>query len=301
MEEILKVAIIQTTLDYRLAWSHLSKNAPRMDMAEAQRVWDEASKAIADYDSLDESRKPDIIILPELTVAKCFRGDLHQWAKRLGCIIMAGNDFETLDHISGIKVINTATIVIPYQWPHGKGETRGKSFNLGKRFPAKPEKDFIENCGYTFHPCDRFYILNAGDFGKIGIAICADFYDIERFTLYKGRVQHLFIIAYNKDVKSFTFLAEAISRLVFCNVVICNTGFYGGSLCFSLFKDDYKRYIYRHDGSKLYTSQIVELPVKELFDAQQSDASTQLFKSQPPSYKWYSDMIEDNNNILKNI
>lgn len=297
MEETLKIAIIQTTLDHRVAWNSMSKYKPRMDLAEAQRVWDEASNTIAEFDSLDESRKPDIVLLPELTIAKRFRGDLYHWAKRLGCIVIAGNDFETLNQLT---VINSVTIVVPYQWPHGKGNACGKSFSLGKRFPAKPEKEFIESCGFTFEPCDRFYILDAGDFGRIGIAICADFYDIERFTLYRGRIQHLFIIAYNKDVKSFVFLAEAISRLVFCNVVICNTGFYGGSLGFSLFHDDYKRYIYRHEGGKLYTSQIIELPVKDLFEAQRPGATSKSFKSQPPSYKWYSGVLEENNlNIFK--
>lgn len=129
------------------------------------------------------------------------------------------------------------------------------------------------------------YLVDAGQYGKMGLAICADFYDIERFTIYRGRIQHLFIIAYNKDVKSFYYLAEAISRIVFCNVVICNTGFYGGSIAFAPYKDDYKRYVYKHEGGNLYTNQIVLLPVASLFKAQIGKDNDK-FKSCPPGYEY---------------
>lgn len=281
MEDYLRVAIIQTTLDKDAAWSEHSPSRPRMDNMEAFRVRKEASRVIADYDAMEAEQRPHIILFPEFAIAKIHHRDVEQWAKQLGCIIIAGHDFEV---VNGNKVINQAKVAIPYQWPHGNGKTKGKSFFFGKRFPAYTELHYIQTSGFEFKPSDRFFILDAGDYGKIGLAICADFYDIERFALYKGRIQHLFIIAYNKDVKSFYFLAEAISRLVYCNVVICNTGFYGGSICFSLYKDDFKRYIYKHEGMRLFTSQIVQLPVKAFADAQKPNAGKTEFKSQPPSY-----------------
>lgn len=158
---------------------------------------------------------------------------------------------------------------------------------------------FFENCCKTFKPCDQFYLLDAREYGRIGLAICADFYDIERFALYKGRIQHLFILAYNKDVKSFNYLCEAISRLVYCNVVICNTGHYGGSICFSLKDKEWKRYIYRHEGTNLFTSQVVRLPVRDFFETQKIDsvAHEKGFKNQPPGYQW---LYNNNNDNKKN-
>lgn len=183
---------------------------------------------------------------------------------------------------------NKALVAIPYKWPHGVGRSRTKTFYFGKHFPALEETLFFENCCKTFKPCDQFYLLDAREYGRIGLAICADFYDIERFALYKGRIQHLFILAYNKDVKSFNYLCEAISRLVYCNVVICNTGHYGGSICFSLKDKEWKRYIYRHEGANLFTSQVVRLPVRDFFETQKIDSVTHEkgFKNQPPGYQW---------------
>lgn len=280
MNEFLKVSIIQSTLNKDLAWNSQSEHKPRMDQMEAERIWVEMSQIIYDYETMSSSSRPEIILMPEFAIADIFRNELKTWAKRLGCIIIAGHDFELVNN----KVVNNASVTIPYQWPHGEGDAKGKTFYFGKRFPAFSERKYISDCGYEFSSSDRFYILDAGDYGRIGLAICADFYDIERFVLYKGRIQHMFILAYNKDCKSFYFLAEAISRLVYCNVIICNTGFYGGSICFSLYKDDYKRYIYKHEGIELFTSQIVRLPVNSFVEAQKQNSGQAEFKSPPPDF-----------------
>ena len=257
MKKELKVAIVQTTLDNRVAWK-IDKHLPiKMDYAEAARVWSEIIHTLDDYVNIEDSRKPDIVLLPELSVAERFELEIKKLADQTGCIIIAGLDFKT----QGNNVENKALVAIPYKWPHGVGRSRTKTFYFGKHFPALEETLFVENCCKTFKPCDR-----------IGLAICADFYDIERFALYKGRIQHLFILAYNKDVKSFNYLCEAISRLVYCNVVICNTGHYGGSICFSLKDKEWKRYVYRHEGANLFTSQVVRLPVRDFFETQKIDS-----------------------------
>jgi hypothetical protein len=128
------------------------------------------------------------------------------------------------------------------------------------------------------------YIFHADGFGSIGIAICSDFFDLERFVIYKGRIQHLIVIAHNIDTESYYFLAEAIARLVYCNVVICNTGFYGDSIAYAPYSESYNRYIYRHKGKGLFATQVVHLPVESLIAAQKMNDKTQTFKSAPPGY-----------------
>lgn len=290
MKETLNVAIVQTTLDNKVAWK-IDKELIRVDDKEAERVWREIIHTLDEYVNIEDSRKPDIIILPELSVAARHEPEIKTLARQTGSIIITGLDFKT----HGNLVENIALCAIPYGWPHGHGSSRQKTFYFGKHFPAQEEKNFIEKCGKQFSPCDKFYILNAGDYGRIGLAICADFYDIERFVLYKGRIQHLFILAYNKDVRSFNYLCEAISRLVYCNVVICNTGHYGGSICFSLKDKDWKRYVYRHEGANLFTSQIVKLPVKSFVEAQTKEVEPlkRGYKNPPPGYKWQYEIDND--------
>lgn len=129
-----------------------------------------------------------------------------------------------------------------------------------------------------------FLILDAVEFGKIGVAICSDFFDIERFVIYKGRIHHLIIISHNPDTESYYFLAESVSRLVYCNVAICNTGEYGDSIGFSPYEKSFKRINYRNKGQGLYSSQVINLPVFSLDKEQMTDEKSFNFKSRPLGY-----------------
>lgn len=288
IQDSLRVAIIQTTVDASLAWGDPSN--PTMDRLEAERVWREIRDAVTPMSQLPASLRPHIVILPELSIKKNKESRVFQLADQIGSIVMVGEDF-MLDSKGNVE--NRALIAIPDSWPFGKGRSTKKHFYVGKHFASKIELKHFDNHHIKFKPCNQFYVLDTVEYGKIGISICADFYDIERYAIYKGRVQHIFVLAYNRDIKSFYFLSEAISRLVYCNVVVCNTGYYGGSIAFSLFEKDYKRYVYKHEGAGLFTSQIITLPVSALIkeQSQKNSAPHGLFKSQPPDYYYQGPVI----------
>ena len=67
-------------------------------------------------------------------------------------------------------------------------------------------------------------------------------------------------------------------------MVICNTGHYGGSVCFSPYRHDYDRYVYKHEGKELFTTQVVKLPVAAFEEAQKGNDTKKLFKNPPPGY-----------------
>lgn len=284
MVDYLKIAVVQPSTDNHVAWHPRNANFPYMDASEAAKTWYQIHITLSSYRSLAESSKPDIVVIPELNIAKQYERQLKKMANDLGVIVIAGLDFKKEKNL----ISNRAIIVVPNRWPHGNGASIETVFSFGKNFAAHREKVYVESHGDEWSPCDKFYILDLKQYGRVGLAICADFYDIERYALYKGRIQHLFILAFNQDIKSFYFLAESISRLVYCNVVICNTGYYGGSVCFTPAVDDYKRYCYKHEGKELFTSQIVKIPVDSLWKAQNRDMNAKKnYKSPPPGYKYH--------------
>lgn len=285
MNETLRVSIIQSTLDNNLAWDKSSLSLTEMNKSEADRIWAETSDAFRSLQSLPDNKKPHIILLPEFGASREHEYDLQSMAKQTGAIIICGLDFLA----DGLDVKNEALVVIPFNWPFQKGTSEFQTFYFGKRHPAWPEKQFIESKqdkhgnSYRFKPADTIYILDLIKYGRVGLAICADFYDIERYAMYQGHIQHLFLVAYNQDTESFHHLAQSAARMIFCNVVICNTGHHGGSLAFSPKKQSFERTIYSHLGSRLYTVQTIELPVKSLCDAQAGKNYT-MYKSPPPGY-----------------
>lgn len=282
LKEYLKVDIIQTNLDARQAWSGLKSKGYVITESEMKKCWSEIVMFFKQIMDMDTESRPQLVVLPEFAFDKDYYAQMKKLSDKSGCLVIAGRNFV---EVSGKKLMNKAAVFVPYRWPNGHGYTSMPDFEFGKYFFADIEEKFIKKIGYTPLPFDKMYLIDSGRYGMMGLAICADFYDIERFTVYRGRIQHLFILAHNKDIKSFYYLAEAISRIVFCNVVICNTGFYGGSIAFAPYKEDYKRYVYKHEGGKLYTNQIVLLPVSGLYEAQ-NNCDKGLFKSRPPGYHY---------------
>jgi predicted amidohydrolase len=280
--EYLRIGLIQTSLDQDLAWDSTPTAPVTMSLLEELRIWNEIKKGFSYLKSESENNRPHIIILPELTIPLSREIELQKIASKMGAVIIAGLDFQ--EHNGHVE--NKAVVIIPKSWPKIPSYGGVNKLYFGKTFFAYDEKKYFRDKNKIGKPWPVMHILDAGSFGRIGVAICSDFFDIERFLIYRGNIHHMIVIAYNKDVKSYYFLAEAISRLVYCNVVICNTGFYGGSIVFSLYKEEYKRYIYKHEGGKLFTSQILNLPVRQLDEAQTSTSDEdQVFKAKPPGYK----------------
>jgi predicted amidohydrolase len=282
----LRVGFIQTRLDGNIAWVKPTPSLQMHPIAEL-KIWREVKKGFINLKN--HQTRPDIIVLPELTIPRGHRNDLRTLSKEIGAVVIAGLDF---DRISSNRVQNKALVVVPSQWPGDARSKRATSFSFGKTHPSEEElahfkevANFEKLSSINFIPDPRMYVFEAGKFGNIGVAICSDFFDIERFVLYRGQIHHMFVIAHNIDTKSYYFLAEAISRLVYCNVVICNTGQYGDSLAFSPYKEDYKRIIYRHTGQDLFTTQVVYLPVSDLDNAQKVNDNNKIFKCKPPGYK----------------
>lgn len=281
MENFLKIGLIQTTLDNNLAWDPTYGTPITMHQHEADRVWDEIKSGFSTIKAESEDNIPLITILPELTIPRYRETELANISKKIGSVIIAGLDF-ILDHDRIAK--NKAVIMIPNKYPKQSKSYGVEKVYFGKRFFSNAEKSYFQAKDLRGQSYPYILILDADNYGKIGIAICADFFDIERFSIYKGKIHHLIIIAYNKDISSFFFLAEAISRLVYCNVVICNTGHHGGSVAFSPYKDSFKRNIFKIEGKDLFNVQIVSLPVENLDQARKTNSHKE-FKSRPPGYE----------------
>ncbi|WP_454758820.1 hypothetical protein [Caulobacter segnis] len=280
-EEYLRVGIIQTTVDSASAWG----STLNMSTIEEERVVSEIQQHLASLAL--EIPKPDIVLMPEVTVPLGFVGRLKRISKQMNSIIIAGLDFSPISGSDTKSAQNRAAIIIPNRWGDGHSSKVTIRY-VGKTYPSFEEETSLNHHGYEFHSIPEIWVFDAGKFGRFGVVICFDLLDLERVATYRLQIQHLFVLAYNKDATTFDHAAEAMARMIYCNVVICNTGYYGGSIAVSPYKRPERRMIYRHSGSKLSTSQTIELPVKSLFEAQSDTwpaGKDREFKALPPGSK----------------
>lgn len=274
--ENLKIGFIQSIVEGDLAWD--KKSPKRMSEISEEKAWYDIKKGFTDL--MNGYDKPNIILIPELSIPLGYEYHLKRLCASSGAIVIGGLDFVWNNNC----VSNKAVVMTPKNWPEPGFSKSVSCFYFGKTFYSRYEEEMFSDNTLLSQP--EIFILDAAEFGKIGIAICSDFFDVERFVVYKGRIHHLIIIAHNPDTESYYFLAEAISRLVYCNVAICNTGEFGDSIGFSPYKDSFRRIVYRHKGAGLFSTQVVSFPVKNL-DVEQRNQKLKdkLFKAVPPGYE----------------
>ncbi|UCP00192.1 hypothetical protein LF844_10395 [Metapseudomonas lalkuanensis] len=276
--ESLSIGIIQTTLDYEAAWS----KSPRISASQDNHAWHEIRRAVRALSNHEE--QPKIILLPELALPRTRLVDFERMMWSLNAIGIVGVDYR-LDY-SKHEIRNEGLIVVPRNLGKSRSSRFGSRVWFGKHVPAPAEESSFPRYSppWSFVGDPNVYIFDAGPYGRIGVSICYDFMDIERALIYRGKIHHLIVIAYNKDVKLFESLAVSLSRTVFCNVIVCNTGHFGGSLLVSPFHDAHKRIGYSVQGGETFTSQCVKLCVKELDEAIHEKSAAKIYKHLPPGY-----------------
>jgi len=277
-QENLRLGLIQTTTDFRLAWNS------GLQMSGLEEEW-----AIAEIQQhmtalMQENPRPHIVLLPEVAIPHGFLWQLRRMAMDMNAIVIGGMDFQPASMPEN-SIVNRAAVIIPDGWGTRTRSSATALRFVGKTYPAAFEKAKLAEFGKTFKEAPQVWVFQTPSLGRFAVAICYDFLDLERVAMYRSNIQHLFILAYNPDLRSFEHAAEALSRMIFCNVVICNAGHYGGSLAVSPFYKPEKRTIYHHQGNQLSTSQMIDLPVADLILAQSNNWPAHRdreFKGLPP-------------------
>ena len=303
LNDNLTIGVVQTSLHKEAAWfddgSSDWKKCVQISDVEEQRAKKEIRHFLSSWRGTGSERRPDIVLLPELSVPLGFVTKLKRSAEKLESIVIAGLDFEIDKSKPQPTVSNNAVIIVPKKINGRKIAARTEVRRVGKTYPAGFEKDYLDSvkpAGVDFLPDPTVWVFDGDQLGKFAITVCYDFMDLDRIAMYRNRIQTLFVLAYNPDTNSFDHMAEALSRMLFCNVVVCNCGKFGGSLAVSPFRESYKRTVYRHSGQELPNAQTIQLPLSIIAEHQKGNLSKKL-KSLPPGFMQYEDLLSAQHKI----
>ena len=297
----LSVAVIQTSLDYQAAWGSDSlgswESAVQISEIEERRAKKEIRHFLSSLRGSTSDSQPNIILLPELAVPIGFGRQLRRSAEKLESIIIAGMDYRIEAGAKVPTVSNEAVVTVPRKISGRKVGASTQVRRVGKTYPAPGEKvrlDRVEPKKVEFKSDPMVWLFEGDKLGNFAVAVCYDFMDLDRIVMYRNRIQTLFILAYNRDTSTFDHIAEALSRMLFCNVVVCNCGKFGGSLAVSPYSKSYRRTVYRHSGQALTNAQIVRLPLQALAE-HQADGERKEFKSLPPGFTEFQNLLKHMN------
>jgi predicted amidohydrolase len=278
------VGLILTRLDLKSAYYRNRSNShppiSKMEEYEARRELREGFRQLSRC--VD---KPQIILAPELSTPRSFLSELRRHSCSLGAICIIGLDY-LLDY-NKRTAKNEIVIIIPERWPGRNFNKKTFQMSIFKTHPSPAEQKALRKRKWSFNSDNRLWLFDAGPYGKFGVANCYDFLDVEMHLLYRTKIQHLFVLSHNKDVSSFRHTAESLCRTLYCNVVICNTGYYGGSVCVAPYKDSFRRVIYNSEGNELFSTQIIKLPVKSIDEQQRSVGRNSDLKDLPPGFQYF--------------
>ncbi len=296
LRETIRVAVIQTTLDNACAWNDPTRL--KISIAEENRAISEIGRGFTDLHQ--NQLAPDIVLLPELAVPRGYVDELARLANSLGALVIAGVDYSPPTRLK--SVMNEGVVIVPRYWG-GRRSAFGTTVRyFAKTYPAEREREAIENqYNLRFKGVPTVWVLNSNQLGRIGVCICYDLLDLCRLAMYRGHIQHLMVLAYNEDLLSFQHVAEAAMRTIYCNVVVYNTGKYGGSLAIAPLHDPNRRILYQQMGAGLFDCQVFELSVQGLAVKQASGGRDPVWKSLPPGYMASVDLRRVNTVIRSRV
>ena len=120
-----------------------------------------------------------------------------------------------------------------------------------------------------------------------GVLLCSDLTNIENRSYFQGAVDTLFILEWNPDVRTFSFLIEATAHDMHAFAVQINNRSYGDSRVRVPYRDEHKRDLVRVKGgvSDYYVLATIDYQALRAFHQKPTGAGLELFKPLPIGFK----------------
>ena len=249
---------------------------------------------------IKDENKPDYIVFPECSIPRRWAFNIAHKLTQNGISMICG--LEYYEDIPTKKTRNDCFISLVTRWPgylsnviciqpklepayREKIELRsnGKQLYIPK-VEGKLSLCGNEQCKILQH--ELLPVYNHGGY-YFGVLICSDMTNIENRSHFQGKVDSLFVLEWNPDVDTFSFLVEGAAHDIHTFVVQVNNRTYGDSRIRAPFKEAHRRDSIRIKGgiSDFYVIGEVDYISLRKFQKHKKPPAKPLFKPVPIGFK----------------
>ncbi len=254
----IKIAIANMKVDEQNIKSSYIAN-PNINIEREYELWKLLNQV--------EQEKPDLLILPEVSVPHQWLAKLVTYCQKRNLALVVG-----LEHIiKNQTAYNFLVIILPFKTKNNHIETLLKP--RLKNYYSPEEIHQIENqkVGDTFLKIPQLKTPHYDIFHwngiKFSVLNCFEATNITDRARLKGKVDFLVISEHNKDIEYFSNIVESSSRDLHCYVAQVNTSEYGDSRIIKPAKS-YLKNIVRVTGGENQTILTATIDIDDLRDFQ---------------------------------
>lgn len=203
------------------------------------------------------------IVFPECSIPRRWAIGIAGKLGRQGISLIAG--LEYYNHNNNNKIIrNDCLVSLASRWP---GYSSNFIYLQPKLEPSHGEAQALRKARKKQYvpsqPNEIIPIYNHGGY-HFGILICSDLTNPLNRVRFQGKIDSLFVLEWNPDVKTFSFLVEGTAHDIHTFVVQVNNRLFGDSRVRAPYRIDHKRDSVRLKGGLEDYFVIAEIDYKPL-------------------------------------
>lgn len=262
-------------------------DAGRFDVASktTDQMVRELAVFLSESTPVDTATKEKIVIFPEWSIPLQYVSSIRSWVRKTGIAFLGGVLAHEVPMVSPLSarhikrrvsaIVNEAILLLPdYSQDPSSLPTHVYEFRIRKTYANGSERGLIKHLSSTSHQWlflrgTSWFVFDYSNWGAFSVAVCSDLLDTRIWDSLRGKIQHLFVTAWNVDIDLFDQITWTRGYELFANVVMVNHGNQGGSLAWTPKHHPHSEILRLH-GSKQSMSVTVEVPIKRLMRAQQT-------------------------------
>ncbi|MEZ8141377.1 RNA-directed DNA polymerase [Enterovibrio sp. FF113] len=194
---------------------------------------------------LRSQNKINYVVFPECSLPRKWALNIARKLASNGISLICGIEYHSLQN--GF-IRNDCLVSLTTYWP---GYNTSFLFTQPKILPAHDEKRALDSKKlHLYKPKghkESLPIYKHGEF-HFGIIICSDLTNPANRLHFQGKLDTLFVLAWNKDINTFSFLVDSAAHDIHTYVVQVNNRAYGDSRVRAPYKEAHLRDIVRLKG-----------------------------------------------------